>query len=378
MTSALVVPKHPSTFAYGNGFGLIPKMYRRDSGSLVLERVAVFRSGTFRDSMGYQNTWESLHMKQMIDNWDHLRDNKIFDDVPVRDGHPGWLIHGTEGNGKVVGWHTNLATEKAKAPHDDEEYDYIFADYEITDPDAAQNIENGTWRNRSAEIGTYVTNNEAEFWPTYMGFAYVDIPAVEGLKFNSPNGSKFFVFGSLPSTKETGVTVTPTQAPTPVPAAPVLPFSAPATPQSFSVNGVAVTDPVAIQNHILSLEQFQSDTVEANRRNFVTALASGSSPKISATQIEGLTAFALKLTPEQYLEWTKTYDVAPAQTALGQHGQTVSNPDNSSQSVDPKANEISVWEDIVRRHRNAGTPVDTIKATASYKKLVAAGRTVEL
>lgn len=392
MTAGLKVGAR-STFAIGNGFGMPTTMYRKDSGALALERVAVFRSGTFRDSSGMQNTWEGLHMRQMIDNWNHLRDGKIFDDVPVRDGHPGWLIHGLPGNGSVVGWHTNLATEKATAPHDDEEYHYIFADYEITDPNAATNIENGTWRNRSAEIGTYVTNDEAEFWPVYMGFAYVDIPAVEGLKFQSPVGTKLFVI-NFTATKETGVTVpiTPALAAAPIPvaalptqpatpAAPVLPFAAPAaTTQTYVINGSQVADPIAVQNHILSLEQFQRDTVEANRRNFVTGLAGGAQPKIAATQIDGLTEFAQKLTPEMYAAWTATFATAPVSSTLTQHGQTVSNPGNAAQDgqVDRVADEISVWEATVLQHRRAGTPTEAIKNTNSYKKLVAAGKTVDL
>lgn len=371
MMSTLTLPK-PSVFAFSTGFGLQPTQYRKDNGALVLQRVAVFRSGTFRDSMGYQSTWESIHMKQMIDNWNHLRDGKLFDDIPVRDGHPGWLIHGLPGNGKVVGWHTALATEKLKSPVDDTEYDYILADYEITDPEAAANIENGTWRNRSAEIGTYTTNSEAEFWPVYMGFAYVDIPAVEGLKFRGANGVR--VHAIQLDDKEIGVADNPTTAPGKTDSG--LPFQlGGSAAQVYSINGQQITDPVAVQTHINTLEQFRRDTLEQNRKDFVTGLASNG--KITATQVDSLAAFALGLSPEQYDSWTKTYEAAPALSVLQQHGVTVTNPTNTAQG-NPQEEQLKIWEATVQQHKLAGTPKAAIEKTESYKKLVAAGRTPAL
>jgi hypothetical protein len=369
-------------FNYANGFGFKPVMYAKDNGNLVLERVAVFRSGTFRDSMGYQNTWEKIHIKQMVDNFEHLRNNGTFDDVPVRDGHPGWLIHGLPGNGRVVGWHTSLQAEELEGPHDGVLYDYLFAALEITDPEARAQIENGTWRNRSAEIGTYVTNSEAEHWPVYMGVAYVDIPAVEGLKFSSSQGHaspKMYVMMD----RETGVGDT-TTAPVTQPGTPAqgataaLPFAAPSAPaqQVFAVNGAQVTDPVAVQAHISALEKFRSDTTEQNRKDFVTALAAGTSPRIAATQVDALTEFALGLSPEQYESWTKTWGDAPVPSVLGNHGAGVTNHNNAAQSApDPQADQISIWSETVRQHKLAGTPKAAIEKTDSYRKLVAAGQT---
>lgn len=366
-----------TTFAVSNGFGFKPTMFKKNNGNLALERVAVFRSGTFRDSMGIQNTWEKIHIDQMLSNYKHLRDNNIFADVPVRDGHPGWLIHGLQGNGKVVGWHTNVYTEELASPHDGEKYHYILGDFEITDPEGQQQIENGTWRNRSAEIGNYTTNSEAEFWPVYLGVAYVDIPAVEGLRFSSPNGNvKFY----LMMDKENGVgdTTSTTAAPgqptgQPVPA---LPFgSRDAAPQVYAVNGVQVSDPVAVQGHINTLEQFRKDTTEQNRKDFVTGLAH--SKKIGANQIDALSAFALNLTPAQYADWVKTYGDAPVSSVLGNHGDGVTNANNAAQS-DTKADQHLIWSETVKAHMMAGMSVEAVKNTASYKHLVAAGQTPQL
>lgn len=378
MSDTATLTQRATTYAYSSGFfGIKPTFFRKDgSKSLFVNDVAVFRSGTFRDSMGIQNTWEKLHIDQMIANWDHLQTNKIFTDVPIRDGHPGWLIHGLPGNGKTIGYHTSLKTEKRTAPHDNVEYDYILAGFEITDPEAQQNIENGTWRSLSSEIGSYLSNAEAEFWPVYLGVAYVDIPAVEGLKFTSPNGSRIFDLGTVASvnSKETGVSENSTQT---TPPAQQLPFASDVRPHVFSVNGAQTSDPVAVQNHITALELFRSETVSANRADFVTSLAAGN--KILASQVESLTAFAQSLSPEQFAQWCKSFETAGQVPAVTPQAGAVTNQNNGAQSgATAQDEQYSIWEDTVLAHRMAGTPVDKIKETGSYKSLVAAGRTPQL
>jgi hypothetical protein len=360
-----------TTFAFGSGFGFQPNMYRKDSGVLILERLAMFRSGTFRDSTGYQMTYDPLHMKQIVDNYEWLRDKKIFDDIPVRDGHPGWLIHGLEGNGKVVGWHDKVWTETLTAPHDDTEYDYILADIRITDPSAAASIENGTWRNRSAEIGRYTTNTEAEFWPVYMGVAYVDIPAVEGLKFSSSNTTPDRQVYVFMDSKETGVGTEPTTTTGQPQGTPLLGVTP--APQAFSINGQSLTDPVVVQNHITALEKFQAETVEGNRVAFVTGLAA--SNKILATQVDSLTAFAKGLNGEQFVAWQATFEAAPVQPVLGQHASGTTNPENTAQNQPTAAPAQEVTDlEVVKMHKHAGTPKAQIEAGASYKRLQAAGK----
>jgi hypothetical protein len=364
-----------ATFAFGSGFGFEPIMFQKDNGSLAVQRAAVFRSGTFRDSMGIQNTWEKIHMDQMIQNYKHLNDNGIFTDIPVRDGHSGWLIHNMPGNGNVIGYHSNLWTENLTAPHDGQNYDYILADFEITDPQGAQKILNGTFRNRSAEINTYLTNNEAEFWPVYMGVAYVDIPAVEGLKFSSSStpadDRQVYVFMD---NKETGVATESTTAgqATGTPAAPALLGVTP-TAQAFSINGQVSTDPAAVQNHITALEKFRAETADANRANFVTQLAKDG--KILATQVDGLTAFAKTLGDEQYVAWCATYEAAPVNSLTANHGGGATNTGNAAETQATAADkQVDVDLEVVAMHKRAGTPVDQIKAGASYTRLVAAGK----
>jgi hypothetical protein len=371
-----------SLFAFSTGFGLTPVLYRKDNGSLKMERVAVFRSGTFRDSAGIQATYEKLHIDQLVGNFNHLKDSGIFPDVPVRDGHPSWLVRGLPGNGKVVGYHDKVWTENLAAPHDGQNYDYVLTDMNITDPEAARSIENGTWRNRSAEIISYLSNTEAEYWPVLGGVAWVDIPAVEGLKFQSSNvgaatgaARQMYVFME----KETGVGAEPNTTTAPQPSAAPAPALLGVTPpaQVYSVNGSQVTDPAAVQAHITSLEMFRAETVEAGRKSFVSGLAAAN--KILASQVEGLEAFATSLTPDQFTAWSKTFDAAPVQPALANHAAGVTNPGNAAQQpVDEKAMKLDTAREIVANHRRAAMPAEQIKQTKSYKALVAAGETPDL
>jgi hypothetical protein len=172
-------------FASNGNFGAPRKMFRRtferggkEVTSLRLEGVPVFRSGTFRDSWGEQTTWEQMHMAQMVANFNFLRNQQIFADVPVRKGHGSFLGDPMD---SLIGYMDGMSNQDLVSKVDGVTYNYLLADYDILDPEAMDKIESGLWRNRSAEIGTFVTNNEAAYTPTFMGFAYVDIPAVEGL-----------------------------------------------------------------------------------------------------------------------------------------------------------------------------------------------------
>lgn len=381
---ALDAGRVATTFALHDGFGVKPTFYKKDNGAHVYQRVAVFRSGTFSDSMGRENTWERMHLNQMLDNWNHLRDNSTLENIPVRDGHPGWLISNTAGTGKVVGWHTNLAVETMTAPHDGENYDYLLADYEILDPEAQQNIASGLWRNRSSEIGTYITNNKSEHWPVYLGVAYVDIPAVEGLNFSASKtgGAAPRVYVMFNSSKEKNVGETPPAAPsqgTQPPSAPAAGTAqhgapaAPAQPFTFSVNGQPTTDFAAVQAHIASLEAFRTETTTANRENFVTALAAQN--KIPAPQLDKFKAHVGGMTDAQFASFKELYGDAEVPALLAQHATPASNEGAASpaqhSTQTAQAAEVTVLRERVAMHQAAGTPKKTIEGTESYKKLVA-------
>lgn len=156
----------------------VTKYRKIPGGNLFLEGVAVFRSGTFRDSMGFQHVWETEHMTQMVDNHAALSGRGVLEHIPVRKDHVGFLDSSLN---SVIGYNTNIRTEERMNTVSGEMCTYLLADMEIIDEDAIRKIESGLWRNLSSEIGTYLTNAEAEYWPVYMGVAFVDFPAVEGL-----------------------------------------------------------------------------------------------------------------------------------------------------------------------------------------------------
>lgn len=381
----------PSTFFFASdGFGIEPKVYTKKNGGKIYSGVAVFRSGTFRDSLGDQTTWEDFHIKQMVDSWDYLTGKKIVQSVPARDGHSAYLVGNIPGRGEVVGWHHELTRKSLKSPVDGKQYSYLLVDYELTQPYAIEKHDNGTWRNRSAEIGGYRTNEEVELWPVYLGFAFVDFPAVEGLNFNSQQTSAGVKFFAHFSGNDLGVTVTDattgaaqggTALPFPTSMMPgaqahtQAPGGTVPTPQPFvfTMNGQQTTDYNAVQARVTQLEQFAKDTREAGRKDFVAGLVSTN--KITAPQQPEYEAFALALPDEQYAQWTQMWVSATVPAILGNHGAAaVTNHNNAARP--PSADQsVKDAEQIVRMHEQGGAMrPDQIKATSAYKLLVQHGK----
>ncbi len=353
------------------------KFAKSETGVLSITDMPVFRSGTFRDSWGDQMTWEAEHMQQMVDNFDLLSSRNLVDSVPVRDGHPAMFSGLAPGAGEVVGWHTGLRIKELTA-RDGITYTYLLADYEITEPHAIGKVERRTWRNRSSEIGRYVTNQEAEYWPVYLGFAYVDLPAVEHLNGHSKAFSKesnnrlFFMSGEgAPVGDKDTTPATPAAPAAPaVPAAPAAPatpvaqHSAPAV--SVKLFGRDVTDLGEIQRHIDTLEQFQADTRKQARVDFVNGLATAN--KILAGQVEATAAFAQTLTDEQYSAWCGTWSAAGTVPGLGEvHGQSATT--EAPAAADAKASRIKTLEDTVAMHSRNGMPKERLEKLASYVEL---------
>lgn len=383
--------RNVALFTLADGISFKPKLRfaKKDNGSgqeadiLVIEDLPVFRSGTFRDSMGFQHTWEDIHMDQMVSHFDLLRNRGILKDVPTRKGH-GALFGDPIDN--VIGWHTGLRAERRTNQVDGQEYLYLLANFEVLDADAIQKISSGLWRNVSSEVGSWITNNETEFWPVYQGVAYVDFSAVEGLSQFSNHqgvGSKFSIM--LNTDEEIPVTQ-PHVAPATVPAVPTGPAPtaqpAPAVQQfsaaelsrmnhKFTVNGQEVSDFAAVQAHITNLENAAAETKANNRKNFIKGLAEGSAPKILATQIEGIEAYALKMDDASWEAFEKSWNVVSATPILGNH--TAGNTGNQGQPTGtPQQNqndEVSTLEGIIKQHRMGKMSQTALENTASFKKL---------
>lgn len=352
--------------------------------ALVLEDVPVFRSGSFRDSMGFQHTWEPLHMDQMVSHFDLLKGRGIFKDVPVRRGHGALFADPID---SLIGYHTGLRTEKRTNQVDGEEYVFLFGSYEILDPEAMTKISSGLWRNLSAEVGSFLSNNETEFWPVYQGVAYVDIPAVEGLASFSKYpgvGEKFSIM--LGSEKEAPVsgdtnngtqpqgTQTPPAAPPAQPAAQLDPAAFARASFQFTIGGRQTNDFSAVQAHITSLETAQTETKNANRKLFIKGLSEGPTPKILAPQIEQIESYALGLADDAWTAFEKSWGVAPATPHTSQHGAAQSTPSASQPGGNPPAGEhteVDTWAGIVQHHRRGNMPQKALEQTESYQKLKA-------
>lgn len=400
-SSGLTVTDHKPKFSFA-------KSTKSDKFVLHVTDMPVFRSGTFRDSEGYQHTWENIHIDQMVMHYDHLSSSGVFADVPVRKGHGSFFGDSMD---TLIGWHHGLRAETMTSSHDGKEYHYLLASYEIFDEAAAKHAEDGDWRNRSSEVGFYLTNSEAEYWPVYQGFAYVDIPAVEGLngfrkavkpRSNFSMMSEQEVDGMADDDSNSGgggtstppAETTPPAEPTPpaappaetpppaeppaapaaeAPAAPAAEsqHSAPTAPtQTFKVNGQVVNDFSAVQAHIDTLEAANVEREKTVRGDFVKQLAKDG--KISAVQIDKLSSHAQGLSPESYAAWASSYDDVPASGLFGQYGTSGGDGTTTSEGASAPSggtlDEFKRLEGIVALHSRTMTK-EQLENTPSFKKL---------
>jgi len=384
-------------------------------GVKLVKSVPVFRAGTFKDSMGDQHTWEYEHLAQMVFHFGMLNDRDILPNVPIRDGHRSFF----GGGGEVVGYVIDLRVEGA----DTKGNQLLVADMEITEPEAFAKIERGTWRSRSSEIGFYETNDEVMYWPVFMGVAWVDIPAVEGLfSKNEPTDDKFtpvrdneegaVSHAKTDANKGGGSPGTPdpnagTKEHTAPPAAtkegkngnegaeggdeasgkavehakgepatgaatagtvtttvttPAEHGNQPTTFEFTLDGGTKTNDFAAVQVHIENLESVLNENRNQARKDFVTSLASSS--RIAATQVDAMQAHALTLSDEQYEAFVKMYEGAPESPLFAHHGQgTTTEPDES-------ASEVETLRERVKMHKRSGMPEKKVKDTGSYKRLM--------
>ncbi|AKL88182.1 hypothetical protein GMA3_5 [Gordonia phage GMA3] len=346
---------------------------RGDKSILAVKDVPVFRSGSFRDSMGFPHEFDDYAMESMVRNYDHLKAQGIFSDVPVRNGHPSPFRSRMQ---ELVGYVTAMRTEKRTAPHDGSEYTYLIADFEIIDDDAQKNIESGLWRNRSSEIGTYVDNRENEYGPAFMGVAYVDIPAVEGLNgFSKADDRSDEKVHFIMEDQKMGDIITP-------------PKPGEKTPFSFSLGGQdGITDGKAVQEYINKIEserddfqsnlkkvtterdrlqEFRDNIVNSEREDFVTSLVD--SGKVLAPQKEQLVELAKGLSPEQFETWKGSYENVATQEVLENHGN--SGQQKPNQNADDQARKD--YEDDVNTVKILFGKMDAekVKSTEAYKRVL--------
>lgn len=398
MTNATLSPAQRRNCVFVRDLGAPIKSYEKttknketgeDVNALIVEGKAIFRSGTFSDSNGIEHTWEPLHINQMVDHAALLSSREIFSDVPVRKGHPDWggLFSDPVRNAmdELIGYMSNFRSEDRVNPADGNTYTYLLADLEILEESAIKNIKSGLWRNVSAEISTYVTNGNAEYWPVMYGVAYVDIPAVEGLKAqHSKAADKFSII------LEDNMTITTPSAPDASKdksengkGAPPAGPSGVSSPHSFSIGGKQTSDYAAVQAHInglessnaaltqknADLEQFKGESIEASKVAFVKSLVAEN--KIPAASEEAYVNYAKSLTDQaQYDAWKGLEEAKPVMAILQPQGAGFAKSPEQVTEADQKAERVDELKAIVAQHSmNPNMDIKKIEATASYKEL---------
>lgn len=338
------------------------RIEKGSDGNHAVSAMPIFKAGTFRDSMGDQQSWSQDHLRQMVDNFELLRARDIFPNVPVRADHSNSIDN-------VVGYIDRLSLSS--------DGQFLLADYTLTEPVAAEKLARKTYRSRSIEIGMFETNTGEMFFPVVFGFAFVDIPAVEGLHSKQADMRFFSLTADIsPTNKESALdtnddrgaskpeatTTTTTSATFGATSNTLTMTQAPV--RKFRINGVEVEEGDAVQSHIDALEAFAKETRDGNRRLFVSSLAEGK--KIAATQVEALTDLVVEMNDAQFDKFKSAYEAAPVLSILASHGASHPNLDGD-QSAENE--EINILKETIAQHRRAGLNEDQIAKTASFKKL---------
>lgn len=167
---------------------------------------------------------------------------------------------------------------------------------------------------------------------------------------------------------ETQTEETPPEAPnTPDPdPAPASQPEQPSNQAGVMIDGKMVTDWQAIRNHINALQTAQTEREQAHRREFVENLSKDN--KILATQVDSLTAFALTLSPEQFSNWSASYDSAPSQSLFENHGHQQQNSNSPASVSDERNDRIEVLQGTISMLERTMTP-EQVKKTSSYAEL---------
>lgn len=157
-------------FFSSSDFSQENKTINSSSKGTLIKNIEIFKAGTFR---GIQ--FKNSALDKMVANFHYLKAMGVFPNVPVRADHTSFF-GGGDIIDKVGGYIEDLRRAGTK----------LVADIRVTSQDMLEKITNGTYINRSAEIGTYDDNDGVLYTPALYGFAWVDIPQVEKLspKFN--------------------------------------------------------------------------------------------------------------------------------------------------------------------------------------------------
>lgn len=335
------------------------EFFEKDGSNVMsVKGEAVFRTGTFRNSWGEQATYTDEDLRSIASNYDHLVAQGIISHAPVRAGHK--VYDSAQNLKNKIGRVTALRVVK-KRIDDGREFSFLLADYDILDKNAQDNIKSGNWVNRSAEIGDYKDNDDIVHSPTFLGFAYVDYPAVERLNVFSKGDptAQYTIY-----TEE----VMPEENKLPTPP----PVTAPL--QTFSIAGVSVSDPVQVQTYVNGLEaqiakfeKADQDRKVKERSDFVGNLVKTN--RIAAPNEASMVQFANSLTEEQFSAWAESQKNAPELPILGDHGHQ-NTEFNQAPTGDADERAYAAAVEGVSRMAKAGVSHDSIKQGAQFALII--------
>ena len=347
-----------------------------DGQSATITGWPVFKAGTFADSMGFVETWTVEHLAQMVSNFNLLRTSVPH--IPVRADH-GRSVE------NIKGYITDLRVESG----------FLLADLDLTEPDAVAKWERGTYRNRSAEIGFYETNEGAAYYPVFLGVAFVDFGAVEGLFSRStPTSDQIRYFTEASPSMPTNLIDDKAPGTLPPSAAPAaLNVTVQGVPGMFAMGGntitenatsVTTTPPPApsvktytfgdeqltedqVQARLDFLAEFQRQQLASARQAFAAELVKGK--RFTAPQEKDLGEFFVSLNADQFAKAQALFTAAPELSILGTHTDGVTNPDNTGGELSERDRQIAKHEAILRQHTLAGMPKDRLEKTESFMAL---------
>jgi hypothetical protein len=351
------------------------------SAGLIERGIKILRVGTFTDSKGRVRTYTPESLEAAAQNFRHLRSSNVLPNVPVKIDHSISMRD-------VIGYFLDVRFE---AP-------FLVADVEFTTAKSAEDYRTGHLRNRSIEIGEYVTNEGQSYDPVAVGLAFVDLPAVEGLyrlSEGEPNMSGNATSTQTPPaatdapTTDPPVTTPPSTDPpaadppaTDPPAADPPAADPPATDppadpagtaqhqrpagqvHTFRLFGQEVQDFGRVQDHISALEKFRSDSITAERAAFMKSLTDR---KIMTNpQVTDLKPLVDSFDEAQFAAFKKTYDEAGPASIFARHDTNGSTDPNADPNV---LSEIEQQEEIVANLRRTGKDETFIEKTAAFRRL---------
>jgi len=345
-------------------------MSKNDDGSATLVGMSIFRAGEFRNSRGQNTEWKLSDLHAMASNFELLR--PTFPNVPVRRDHVRSVDN-------VIGYFDRVYVAG----------DNLYGDFRITEPDAVDKFERGTFRSSSIEVGPYESNKGDVTFPAVLGLAMVDIPAVEGLfqrhdpkEGPVPDFTEEELDWAVASvyaqaledqtsqtesyTKDLDWAVAAGFAEADIAVRAELADKDKA-PFLFQMGGGDTSsDFASVQRRLDALNTYVNDVTSKIRVDFVDALVNDE--KIGAPQRDDLVVFAESLTTEQFTAFRATYEGAPKLGVLG------AKLDDGGKGPDPKsplAEEYATAQEVVAHHQRSGMGEDEVQKTDSYKRMIA-------